>query len=61
MVFVVSSLRRAAITPAARNSIARLAPRCQRYYSMACANSVVKLHDILEEYRAEKQVLMYRI
>mmetsp|Transcript_12281 Transcript_12281/g.22777 ORF Transcript_12281/g.22777 Transcript_12281/m.22777 type:complete len:157 (+) Transcript_12281:271-741(+) len=50
----ISSLRRAAIVaPAARNIIARNSPHQGRHLSMACANSVLKLNDIFEEYRAE--------
>mmetsp|Transcript_12282 Transcript_12282/g.22778 ORF Transcript_12282/g.22778 Transcript_12282/m.22778 type:complete len:153 (+) Transcript_12282:271-729(+) len=47
----ISSLRRAAVTPA-RNIIVQNLPR-QRHLSMACENSVLKLNDILEEYRAK--------
>ena len=54
-VIAISSLRRAAIvTPAARNIIAQNLPRQGRHLSMACANSVLKLNDMFEEYRAEK-------
>ena len=54
-IIAISSLRKATIVaPAARNIIARNSPHQGRYLSMACANSVLKLNDILEEYRAEK-------
>jgi hypothetical protein len=41
-------LRRAVVSPAVRNIIA------QRHLSMACVQSVDKLCNILEEYRAKK-------
>ena len=43
------SLRRAAMASPARTSIAT-----QRCLSMACAQSVQRLNDILEEYRARE-------
>mmetsp|Transcript_27484 Transcript_27484/g.49991 ORF Transcript_27484/g.49991 Transcript_27484/m.49991 type:complete len:159 (+) Transcript_27484:308-784(+) len=47
-----SSLRSSVvIAPVARNALAYNAP--SRCLSMACANSVHKLNDILEEYRAK--------
>eukprot|EP00571_Detonula_confervacea_P015699 CAMPEP_0172297324 /NCGR_PEP_ID=MMETSP1058-20130122/394_1 /TAXON_ID=83371 /ORGANISM="Detonula confervacea, Strain CCMP 353" /LENGTH=147 /DNA_ID=CAMNT_0013006465 /DNA_START=145 /DNA_END=588 /DNA_ORIENTATION=+ len=42
----ITSLRRAAVAPA-RNTI------LQRHLSMSCAQSIHKLNDILEEYRAK--------
>jgi hypothetical protein len=46
----ISSLRRAAtVIPTARSVVAQ-----KRHLSVACAQSVHKLNDVLEEYRAEK-------
>jgi hypothetical protein len=49
----MSSLRRAIFLPASNNIIV------QRNLSMACAQSVHKLNDILEEYRAKNYTQTY--